>query len=621
MKLALFAAAAILAPLLLLRGRALVRYFIAAAAMWFLLAVLLRSGMAVDRYLAVVTCGVLTGALLWWIVAASPARLVRWSASRAAIAVAICYIAAVPLMMRTPPDGDESFYILIAESLAHDHDLDLRNQFGDLAHSVGRRTDLKPQLGDTTGAHGEIYSHLEPFLALLLVPGLLIGKLPGMLVTMALFGALLARSTIRLFEDEAVDDATIRAIFPLFALGPPVVFYSIRVWPEVPAAWFFVEAVRGVRARRAARWIPALLALVLLKLRFVLVAVVLIARGVRKLRHVIIAGLILAVPLSIAWLLSGSATSVHRVRELIPTGGAAMLRGLFGLLLDAEQGIAFQAPVYLFAIFALLRWRSTPAAFRTGMTASALYVLTLIPRAEWHGGWSPPLRYIVVFMPILALGCAALWQRIHRGAILLVAAWTIGLVAHGMAFPWRLFHIENGESVVGEAMSRVWHSDFSRLLPSFIRMNFAAYVAAIVLLIALVVFRTGRFALPLAVAAVIAAIVAGRRPGNRIEFEDEHVVHRGGEMYPYVWQVQRFLYRGGWILRPGDSMSFLARRGRSLLQYHAAAAATVQLGTRAYVLPPTGDAYGTARVEIDRSGRIEMRCLSGVVNLDRMDHE
>ena len=612
MKLALFAAAATIAALLMLRGRALWRFFAISAGLWGVFALMARVTAAfridVDPYLATVACCVLNAVVLWFLIAT--ADDVRWSASNAAIAAFLFYVAAIPLMMRTPPDGDESYYILITESLAKDGDLDLANQFRDLAHSTTQRTDLRPQIGDAVTATS-IRSHLEPVLPLLLVPGFLIAKLPGILITMAIFGALLARSTLRLFEDEGISTSTARALFPLVALGPPIVFYSIRVWPEVPAAFAFVEAIRGIRSRRPSHWIPALLGLVLIKVRFALVAVVLVARAVRKPKHLAIAAVVIAVPLLIAF-----AMTAHSVRELIPGNVTAMLRGLYGLMLDGQQGIAFQAPVFLFGLVALARWRSTPPAFQLGMIASALYIFYLVPRAEWHGGWSPPLRYVVFLMPVLALGAAALWQRIDTGAMAVVTAWTVAMVVHGMAYPWRLFHIANGECVAGETLSTIWHSDFSRLFPSYIRLNFAAYVAGAVLLVGIAIFREGKLASPLIAAALLLAVFTfGLRPGNRIEFEDAHVVHEGGELYPFVWQVQRFLYRGGWILRPGDSMSFLARAGRSTLAYQGAG--TIQLGGRAYVLQGSG--YQT--VQIDRDGRVELKCLTGTVNLDRMDHE
>jgi len=619
MTLALFAAASIASPFLLLRGFALRRWFAIYAGAWILSGVLVLFvrplQIQIDPYLAIVTFGVcVTAAFLAFVALTDPID-VRWSANRAAIVTALFYVVAIPLMLRTPIDGDEPYYLLETESLVRDHDLDLSNQYRDLAHSATGRTDLAPELGDPVGKHGEQYSRHEPFLALLMIPGYLVGKLAGAIATIALFGALLARSTVRLFEDEGIDDNTTRAMFPFIMFGPPIVFYAARIWPEVPAAFCFVEAVRGVRQRKLGRWIPALLGLVLLKLRFVLVAIVLLLRAFRKKWHAAAAA-ILAIPIAIV-AFSGS---VHRWNELIPGSPAAMLRGLFGLLLDGAAGILFQAPIYVLGVIAITRWRTMPAAFRLAIASSTLYLIYLVPRSEWHGGWSPPLRYVVFLMPFLALGAASLWQRVAAGPIVAAAAWTIALVAHGMAYPWRLFHMQNGENVVGETLSTIWYSDFSRLFPSFIRLNFAAIVASViaVILIAIPWWRVRWMWIAPAVVAV--AFVAGRRPGNRIEFEDAHVIHRGGELYPTEFQVQRFAYRGGWVVRQGDSLSFLAREGASKLQYSAPADSIIQIGRDAYVLPAT-KGYGEVRVTLPHSGRIELHCLGGTVNLDRMDHE
>jgi len=605
---------------LLLRGDALRRWLAIELGAWVLLgalALLVRPlQIQIDPYLAIVTFGVcVVAAFFAWVAMADPID-VRWSANRAAIAAAFFYAVAIPLMLRTPIDGDEPYYLLETESLVQDRDLDLSNQYRDLRHSATGRLDLGPQLGDPVGRHGEQYSRLEPFLALLMIPGYRIGGLPGAIAIIAVFGALLARSTIRLFEDEGIPDATARAIFPFIALGPPIVFYAARIWPEVPAAFCFVEAIRGMRERRASRWMPAVLAFVLLKLRFVLVAAVLVLRAFRRRSHAAIAIGILAVPIAIVAFTSGN---VHRWNELIPGSPLAMLRGLFGLLLDGAAGIVFQAPIYIFGVIALTRWRAMPPAFRLGISSSLLYLIYLVPRLEWHGGWSPPLRYIVFLMPLLGLGVAAMWERISSQAIVACAAWTIALVAHGMAYPWRLFHIQNGENVVGETLSSIWHSDFSRLFPSFIRPNLAAIVASMAAIIITLISLRFRMAwlLPIAIAA---AFVLGRRPGDRIEFEDAHVIHHGGELYPPEFQVQRFAYRGGWIVRPGDSLSFLARDGPWRLQYAAGANSIIQIGGDAYVLPATRG-YGVIEVHIPRSGRIELRSLEGTVNLDRMDHE
>jgi hypothetical protein len=627
MTLALFVAASLAAPPLLLRGRTLRRWLGTWMGAWLVFAALAWSArllrVAVDPYLGAVAFGVILTAAFFAFVAFGSE--VRWSAGRAALAALLFYLVLVPLMMRTPIDGDEPYYLLITESLVRDHDLDLSNQYRDLPHSrfgaETRRTDLRPQPGDPVGRGGAQRSRHEPFLAFLLVPGYAAAGLPGALATMALFAALLARSTVRLFEEEGIPDSSTRALFPLIAFGPPIVFYAARIWPEVPAALCFVEAVRGVRQRRAPRWIAALLALVLLKLRFLLVAVVLLTRALRSRVQAAVAAAVILIPLAVAWAISGSPANVHAWWELLPGGARDSLRGLFGLAVDGMDGLAFQAPLYLFGLIAIARWRSMPAAFRLGISAAALYVVTLIPRSEWYGGWAPPLRYVVVFMPILALGVASLWDRIAAGLLLLATLWTIGLVIHGLAYPWRLFHIANGENVLGEWLSALTHADVSRLFPSAIRPNLAFYVASALFVVMLIVFRNGRSVTPATVALLLAlAALYARTPGERVEFEDAHVIHRGGALYPPEYAPSRFVYRGGWELHAGDALEFLFRGGAARLEYASPRGATVAIGGRIVTLPPTAE-YGSVRVVIPRSGRVELRCVAGAVNVDRIEHE
>jgi hypothetical protein len=619
MTLVLFIAVSLAAPPILLAARSRRLWLLTWAGAWIAFGALAWSArlfrVAIDPYLGLVAFGVLLTSAFFAFVAFG--RDVTWSATRAAVVALLLYSAIVPLMMRTPIDGDEPYYLLITESMVRDHDLDLANQYRDLAHSrfgsETGRTDLTPQQGD----RGEHRSRLEPFLSLLLVPGYAIAGLPGALMTIALFAALLARSTVRLFEDEGIDDATTRALFPLILFGPPVVFFATRIWPEVPAAFCFVEAVRGVRQRRASRWIAALFALVLLKLRFLLIAVMLLARALRTRAQVAVALIVVAIPLALA--------GADRWRELIPNGAGALLeaalRGLFGLGVDGMSGIAFQAPIYLFGLIALARWRSMPAAFRLGMSASLLYVLTLIARPEWHGGWAPPLRYVVVFMPILALGVAALWPRIVAAPRAMVAIVTITIAIRGLAYPWRLFHIANGENAAGETLSTIWRSDFSRLFPSAIRPNFALLAGSAALIVILVVFRSGRLITPAVVAALLAiAFVIGGKPGSRVDFEDAHVIHRGGALYPPEYAISRFAYRGGWELHAGDSLEFLFNAGPATLQYASPLGATVSIENNAFVLPATAR-YGSVRVNVPRGGRVTLACVAGAVNVDRMQHE
>jgi hypothetical protein len=198
------------------------------------------------------------------------------------------------------------------------------------------------------------------------------------------------------------------------------------------------------------------------------------------------------------------------------------------------------------------------------------------------------------------------------------------LVAHGVAFPWRLFHLADGQNFIGEWLSQIWLSDFGRMLPSLIRPNLAAVVAGLLFIVALALplRRLPRFVLPLALAVFIAAwFWFGRKPGDRIEFEDAVVDKSSGELFPHPYAVSRFIYRGGWVVHAGDVLTFPARGGASMIEYQAAAPSVIEVGGHAYQFPATGQAYGSARVELPRSGMTTLRCLAGSANLDRMNHE
>jgi hypothetical protein len=541
---------------------------------------------------------------------------VRWSANRAAVVAAIVYALVIPATS-WKVDGDEPYYLLITESIVHDFDLDLANQYREIDRTVSGRTDTRPQIGDPRGRHGEQYSRHEPFLPLLMAPGYVLGGLHGALAVIALFGALLVRSTVRWMEDEGVPDASVRAVFPFFAFAPPVLFYATRVWPEVPAAFFFVEAIRGVRAQRPKRWVPVLFALVLLKLRFGLVAIGLVAIALKSRRSKWIMFGMLAIPLVVFWL-----SGVHTWRELVPMHPKLYARGFFGLLADGMSGIAFQAPFYLFGLAALLRWRETPRGFRIGMLASLLYLFYLLPRQESFSNWAPPLRYVVFLLPIMALGAAWIYERIPRGAIAVAATMSVALVIHGIAWPWRLYHEANGENAAGEWLSTLYHADFSRLFPSFVRMNDAALIGAAVVVAILVWLSRGWRDTSVTIAIVALAIAAGfhfgRQPGTRIDFEDAHVTRDGGHLEPPPGTANRAAYRGGWVLQQGQSLTFLARGGTHHLQAITGLGATIELGGHAYRIDPSL-AHRVLRVTIPQDGPVTLRCISGAVNLDRME--
>jgi hypothetical protein len=195
-------------------------------------------------------------------------------------------------------------------------------------------------------------------------------------------------------------------------------------------------------------------------------------------------------------------------------------------------------------------------------------------------------------------------------------------VIHGIAYPWRLFHEANGENAVGEWLSTLYHSDFSRFFPSFVRINSAAWVGAVVVLALIVWFSRGSrdVALTITIAALAIAIAFhfARQPGTRIDFEDAHVTRDGGHLEPPTGTANRAAYRGGWVLEQGQSLTFLARAGTHRLEAITGLGATIELGGHAYRVEPSL-AHRTLRVTIPEDGPVTLRCVSGAVNLDRME--
>ncbi len=69
------------------------------------------------------------------------------------------------------------------------------------------------------------------------------------------------------------------------------------------------------------------------------------------------------------------------------------------------------------------------------------YLVLVAPRSEWYGGWSPPFRYALVALPLLALALVPLLAERRRAgaralltglAALTLALTLVWLVAAGL---------------------------------------------------------------------------------------------------------------------------------------------------------------------------------------------
>jgi hypothetical protein len=502
----------------------------------------------------------------------------------------LVYLALQPwVTSRRLPDGDEPYYLLVAHSLAYDLDDDLANNYaeGDSLAIVERR--LEPQPGDPTGSAGELYSRHNLLLPLLLAPAYRWAGVAGAQTVMALLAAALCWVTLRLARHYfRARPGPVLVAWLFFALLSPLLLYAPQVWVEVPAALLSVIALDHLlelkydRLWNRRRWLGVgmpLLLLPLLKIRFLLLAVPLLAlawwHAGRPRKPLIVLGVALAL-LSGALLAYnahtyGNPLKIHSVAELglLGTPPVDYLLGGAGLLFDAGFGLFAATPVWLLVVpaLALLVARRHPLLFDLAVF-SIPYLLLVSGRREWYGGWSPPFRYALVALPLLALALAPLLEQRRRlGARWLLgglAAATLALLIVWTAVPGWTYNFADGRTLLVDQLGALTGADVARLTPSMLRPRPATWVVPLLLLATIPALwtwprrRSGPSAggCSLALLALAALpFLASHLPTRTVELEDAWVAKSGGHVHPDRWQFDRTRFRGGWVLREGEQAS------------------------------------------------------------------
>ena len=583
----LFAALGRLAP----RGRARAWELVAAAA-WVLLAL---------RHDAL---GLPGSAGL---VAAFGFVLVGWRAARLALALrprlarrgraldltpfvllpAAVYLAILPWTATArPPDGDEPYYLLLAHSLAEDGDVDLADEYRDQAWRRFTSQRIEPQPGDPVGPGGEVFSRHEPLLPLLLAPAYgAAGVFGARLLMLALAALAAGRLLLAALAQPGVTARGAFRAWALFAFAPPLLLYSSQIWVEVPAllaVTMVIEARARLRAARGharlADWLRLALPLALLpllKLRLLLVAAplaLLVVAGLRRSRRlqlalaggfaVLVVGLLIVNQVAY-----GNPLKMHSVEELalgrVPL--ERILRGGVGLLFDCAFGLLAAAPIWLLAVPALagLVGRLEPLCLE--LAAFAPYLVAVASRREWYGGWSPPFRYGLVALPVLALAVARLLSRRSPAPGRALAAALAGASAATalavLVVPGWSYNLANGSSHLLDTIGRRFPGDLVRFFPSAVRPREATWLVPLALVALALTFFALRARRPRrATAAGVAGLLAGwallivaahRLPTRWVELEDPWVIKRGGLLHPELWVIDRTRFPGGWVLTEG----------------------------------------------------------------------
>jgi hypothetical protein len=499
----------------------------------------------------------------------APAAVV-WLRNRrvvlAAAALLVPIAAATPQL--TPPlYGDEPFHLAVMESLLVDGDLGLANQLDLGAHPEEAIYD---QDGDLLHS---------PVLGVLLLPGYAAAGRTGALVLLALVGAaavaLIARRARRL----GVPESRLRGLVLVLATTYPVAVFAGQIWVELVGALAVAAILIAVTGGRGARWAAigwALLATTV-KTRLGLLAfpAALAAwwnRGRGRVLGVALAVGAAAAAAGVGWLTMGHPFGIYRrLHHILPTDPELALNVIGGLAFDPSGGLLFAAPLWLVAFGGTVAlWRRGGPGERMLLIGCAATVAALLHSLEWYGGGSPPARYLVPMLPVVALAGGLIlreprrWRRLAEIALIpsLVVWWVLVTRPHLSINPG------DGSWWASNALARSYLVDTAWLVPSFLVPRTSTWVVALVVVgsVAVLVLAArwrpsiarraaaGGIALwLLGTAGVIAAVEL--RADGVVEIEAAQVRRHGGQPHPREGTFSRFSHRRGWMLRDDDGVT------------------------------------------------------------------
>lgn len=349
--------------------------------------------------------------------------------------------------------GDEPHYLLTAQSLADDGDLDVADEIAAREYTPYHEQTLRNQARPLPD--GRMVEPHDPLLPVLLaLPVAIGGWIAGKLMLSVVAGVLAATLVWTAVRRFGVGEGLACLVVAGFAVVMPWSAYANQVYPELPAALAVAGAAAALLGpmRRAgvASWLLALVALPWLSVKYAPVtvalacigAVVLWRRGAR--RTLVLSAAVLAVAavsylaahqaLYGGWTVYASGSHFAEGGELSVMGYEANYPGrairLIGLLVDRNFGLAAWAPAYLLAVpafVALARvrphgWLVLSLPLLAGWLNATFVAQTM------HGWWSPG-RQVVVVTPLIVLAVAWWIQRARIAAVPFAIATVFGVVA------------------------------------------------------------------------------------------------------------------------------------------------------------------------------------------------
>jgi hypothetical protein len=336
--------------------------------------------------------------------------------------------------------GDEIDYLMMTQSIWREGDLDLRDNFTreDFREFVAG---VHRMPGGTRRADGRPFPTHSSGLPFLIAPVYALGGRVACVVFLAIAAAALGL-VVRGLARQAGADEEASLLAWAATVGPPVFFYTHFVYTEVVctlaialALYLLVSSPRPAGAVVAALalgtlpWLHVKMGLVCVVLGvFALVRL----RGRARLAFALTAAVMAIVYLGYFWVIFGRPNPFALYGAQVPKPMARMTPGrtILGVFLDGGFGLLVYAPVFVLGLLGLplLLGRSNRDRWAWGLTVVAVMVPVLAWKNWW--GFSPPARFLVPAVPVLAVAAAV---RVARRPTSGLVRWRWPLVGAGVA--------------------------------------------------------------------------------------------------------------------------------------------------------------------------------------------
>lgn len=356
----------------------------------------------------------------------------------------------------TLTNGDEPHYLLTTHSLAHDHDVNIVNNYDQEDYTDFYHLNLKAQRHLNVYKDRIILHHLMIGLPMLIMPAYAIAGIYGVFTFL---NVLMALAMVALYKTMASyhpgSRKIVLAIILVLALTYPVAAYSFQVFPEtlafvcVSVALALILSLSASRVPLHAFSTGCLLGILPhLNFKMALLSATLFAfllwKGRYHLRTVLawsLGPILVFAGLFFAWLYAQYGELSPDILNALPGFArykqeSSLIQGTLGLWFDQKFGLFFNAPLYLMALPGwLMLWRARErrdeAIFFFIIYAS--YHLMHGSYVNWSSGASPLPRYIIPVLPLLiictvyatveywrraqwvqpvVLGCLSIWMTV-----------------------------------------------------------------------------------------------------------------------------------------------------------------------------------------------------------------